>query len=657
MHDGFRPALLAALALLCLGAAAMALNLSVRIPVELWARALFAPSPEDIPQLLVHYSVAPRAVVALIAGAGLALAGAVLQQALRNPLASPSTLGVSAGAQLALSLATVVAPTALTLGREAVALAGGAASTAVVTALSWRSRFAPLTVILAGMVVAMFSGAAAAALTLFNERMLSGLYVWGSGALNQQDWSVAGPLGVKVAALAGAISLLARPLQLLELDQPAKNLGLSVVRLRLVSIGLAVALTAVIVSAVGVIGFIGLAAPALARALGVRRLAPRLLWSAAIGAAILFATDALLQATETLTHINVPTGAATALIGAPTLVWLASKIRNAAPVETEAPATRRVRNVRLAVVLLAAAVSLAILASLSIGRTPEGGFAVAPWPLLADLLPWRWPRTLGAGAAGAMLAAAGMMLQRLTRNPIASPEVLGVSSGAALGLVLALLFAPSPGYESQVLAAAIGGFAVAGALLGVGRGGRLAPEQLLIAGVALGAMVSALLAILMASGDPRMLLVANWMAGSTYDVEPPIAIGTAVSALVLIALSFFVVRWLELAPLGRPLMLSVGAPPAAASFGVLALSATLTAAATLAVGPLSFAGLIAPHLALRLGFARAGSQLAAATLIGALVMVLADWLGRIVYAPFQVPAGLIGMLIAGPVLMWLLQRR
>ncbi|MFC3690681.1 Fe(3+)-hydroxamate ABC transporter permease FhuB [Chenggangzhangella methanolivorans] len=657
MHDGFRPALVAVLALIGLGAVAMALNLSARLPVGLWLEALLAPSADDIRELLVHYSVAPRAVVALIAGAGLALAGAVLQQALRNPLASPSTLGVSAGAQLALSLATVAAPSALLAGREVVALLGGAASTAVVTALSWRSRFAPLTVILSGMVAAMFCGAAASALTLFNERMLTGLYVWGSGALNQQDWSVAGPLGVKVAVLAGLVALTVRPLQLLEMDEPARSLGLSVVRLRLVTIGLAVALTAVIVSAVGVIGFIGLAAPALARALGVRRLRDRLAWSAAIGAAILFATDALLQAAEALAHLNVPTGAATALIGAPTLVWLASRLRNPAPVETERPAGPRVRRVGLAICLLATAVPVALLASLAIGPAPGGGLSVAPWPELAELLPWRWPRTLGAGAAGAMLAAAGLMLQRLTRNPIASPEVLGVSSGAALGFVLALLFAPSPGLAVQTAAAAAGGFLVAGALLGLGRGGRLAPEQLLIAGVALGAMFSALLAILMASGDPRMLLVANWMAGSTYDVEPAVAVGTMACAIVQIAASFLVVRWLDLAPLGRPFMLSVGASPAVAGLGVLALCATLTAGATLAVGPLSFAGLIAPHLALRLGFARAGGQLAAAALIGALTMIAADWLGRVVYVPFQVPAGLIGMLIAGPLLMWLLQRR
>ncbi|MGY2051370.1 Fe(3+)-hydroxamate ABC transporter permease FhuB [Methylobacterium sp. JK268] len=654
MRESPRAPALAVLLLGCLGAGATALVLSAHLPPAAWIPALIAPAPDDLPQLLVHDSVLPRLAVALLAGAGLALAGAVLQQTLRNPLASPTTLGIEAGAQLALALATLVAPALLGPGRDAVALAGGAGAVAIVFGLSWRDRLAPLTVILAGMVVAMVCGAAAAGLSLLNEEALRGLTVWGSGALNQQDWSVAAPLAGRVLVLAGPVALLARPLQLLDLDESARSLGLSVARIRLVGLGLAVALTAAVVSAVGVIGFVGLAAPALARALGLHRFGPRLLWSGLLGAGLLWVTDAGLQAVEALAGVNVPTGAATALLGAPILLWLMPRLRLAPAAEPVPAATPRRARTGGRLVALALLAPLLGLACLVVGPSPGGGLAVARLSDLAPLLPWRWPRTLAAGSAGAMLAVAGLLLQQLTRNPVAGPEVLGVSSGAALGLVLVLFLAATPTYGLQVAAAALGSAAVAGTLLALGR--RAAgPDQILITGIALGALFSAGMAVLAAGGDPRLLLVASWLAGSLSDVSPQVAVGAAASAAILVPACLLLVRWLDLAVLGPGAMRALGVCPRRASLAILALAAALTAAATLAVGPLSFVGFVAPHLARRLGFARAGERIAASALIGAGLLVAADGIGRVLAPPFQVPAGLIGTVLAGPLLIGLLQ--
>ncbi|GLK79582.1 Fe(3+)-hydroxamate ABC transporter permease FhuB [Methylopila turkensis] len=642
--------------LLALGLAGLAAALLGRLPPASWGAALFAPEPDDVAQLLVHYSLAPRVVVAALAGAGLALAGVAFQQALRNPLASPSTLGVSAGAQLALSVTTLLAPAVVDTAREGVALGGAAAAAALVLLLSWRSRLAPLTVILAGMVTAMFCGAASATLVLFNERQLVGFFIWGSGALSQQDWSIVTELAPRVGIAAGLLALLARPLALLQLDDQARNLGLSVVQIRLACLALAVALTAVIVSAVGVIGFVGLAAPALAGALGARTVRRKLLWAPALGAALLFATDSALQALDVWTGVAIPTGAATALVGAPTLLWLASRMSPAALPSSASPPIARARGGRVRVgLVVAAALALAVL-SLAVGRAPDGTLRIADGAMFMDLLPWRWPRTLASASAGAMLAAAGVMLQRLTGNPIASPDVLGVSSGAALGLLAALVLLAAPGYGAQLAAATAGGLVTAAGLMVFARR-RTGGDQVLIAGVAIGAGVNALVAAAMATGDPRMLVLANWMAGSAYDVEPRIALGAAALALVGLSGAAALVRWLALAPLGRATMTGLGAPAPRVTAAILAASAALTAAATMAIGPLSFAGLVAPHLAAQLGLRTAGRQLGGAAALGGLILVAADWLGRVVYFPFQVPAGLVGMAIAGPVLMWLLQRR
>ena len=143
----------------------------------------------DPERLVLLYSDLPRLVTALLAGAALGLAGAILQQVLRNPLASPTTLGLSAGAKLALSLATLYAPGLLLLGRDLVALAGSLVAGLLVLAIGARRDFAPVTLVLAGLVVSLYCGPRGDA-DPSNERYLDSLFIWGGGSLQQQDWSV-----------------------------------------------------------------------------------------------------------------------------------------------------------------------------------------------------------------------------------------------------------------------------------------------------------------------------------------------------------------------------------------------------------------------------------------------------------------------------------
>ena len=122
-------------------------------------RALVAPSFENVNELLLYFTWWPRLSIALLAGGGLGLAGVLMQQVLRNPLASPTTLGVASGANLALMTATLLAPGLLIAGREWVALLGGALAVGLVFLLSWRRGLAPIVVVLAGLVVNLYLGA------------------------------------------------------------------------------------------------------------------------------------------------------------------------------------------------------------------------------------------------------------------------------------------------------------------------------------------------------------------------------------------------------------------------------------------------------------------------------------------------------------------
>jgi iron complex transport system permease protein len=144
--------------------------------------------------------------------------------------------------------------------------------------------------------------------------------------------------------------------------------------------------------------------------------------------------------------------------------------------------------------------------------------------------------------------------------------------------------------------------------------------------------------------------------GSTYLIVPATAVAVGVCTVAAVLVAYPGARWLEILPLGANVANALGVGAQRARLLLLAVAAMLTAGATVVIGPMSFVGLMAPHLARLLGFPRARSQMLVAALIGALLMVLSDWLGRNMIFPQQMPAGVIATLLGGPYLMWLLRR-
>ncbi|MCC7548388.1 MAG: Fe(3+)-hydroxamate ABC transporter permease FhuB [Burkholderiales bacterium] len=615
----------------------------------------------DVERMVLLYATLPRLAMAVLCGAGLAASGAILQQVLRNPLASPTTLGIEAGARLALTLATLLAPALLGLGRDLVALAGSAASTLLVFALVRGRGSTALAIVLAGLVVAMYCGALATLLTLLRDRVLNSLFIWGSGSLVQQGWDAGLALTARLALTAVPALLLLRPLALLDLaDDSARALGLSVPQLRLGAIAIAAALAAFVTSATGVIGFVGLVAPLLARACGVRGFGARLGWSVVFGALLLLLTDATVQLLAGDAAAFVPTGAVTAVLGAPLLLVLLPRLRpTAAPADAglgtaagHAPAPAR----RRAGLALAGLALLGLLAA-AVGRTPDGSWILpspALWPVLAE---WRLPRVAAAAAAGALLGVAGFVLQRLTGNAMASPEVLGVGAGAVLGVGAALFLPGALAGLGQGVAAGLGAVGVLAALLAIGQRTRFAPQRVLLAGVALNALIDAIVGVLAATGDPRAMRLLGWMAGSTGAITAGEALQIAAAAVLLLPLAALTHRWLTLLPLGAVPARALGVPLARARLTLLLLAALMTAAATPVLGPLSFVGLMAPHIVLSLGIRQSLPALAAAALAGAAVVATADGLARTIADPIELPTGLVSALVGTPFLMLLLARR
>lgn len=633
-------------------------ELARQLPGALWWQTLFAPNLDDARQAVVHFSWLPRLTVTLLAGAALGLAGTLMQQVLRNPLASPTTLGVASGAQLALMMVTLFAPSWLLLGREWIAMAGGSLAMALVFALSWRRQLNPVVIVFAGLVINLYLAAISMGLLLFFQEELKGLLVWGSGSLAQNSWSGVHYLLPRLLVAVGLAAALVRPLAVLELDDAsARSLGVSLQHLRLAGLGLAVFVTACVVSVVGLIGFIGLAAPAMVRLLGIRQLGQRLLWAPVLGALLLAVTDLLLQSVSRFWPMLIPTGAMTALLGAPLLLWLIPRLslKSGTPkASTGLLVARHPAPTRL-ITLLLLGLGLAIIGSLLFGQGMHG-WSWPSWLRWQAQLEWRLPRTLAAGAAGVLLALAGTLLQRVSNNPMASPELLGVSGGTFMGVIATALLLPALPLPMMLLGGLIGAFGCLLLLVLVNRKHGFQPERILLSGIAITALFEPLQAIALANGDMRVQQLLSWMSGSTYYVTLPVAYGLVGLAVLMLAACLLISRWLDLLPMGPALATALGIRLNRAQLAILLLVAVLTASATLVVGPLSFVGLLAPHMAKLMGLVRARWHLLGAAASGALLMVSADWIGQQILFPQDVPVGLVSTLLGGAYFMWCLRR-
>lgn len=629
---------------------------SQQVDFARWPQLLWATSSLSLDELILVYSLFPRAAVALIAGAALGLSGALLQQLLRNPIADPSTLGISAGAQLAIVAATLYAPEIVDGHRTAVALGGAGLAAAIVFALGWRKAFEPVTMVVSGLLVGVTAAALSAAMTLARGEYLMSLVTWNGGSLSQQDWSVFNALVVEFVIAAILSGLMIRPLLVLGLgDASARSLGVSLGGFRFAIAAIATALAGFVAAGVGLVSFVGLAAPAFVRACGARRPAMVIALSPLAGGLFLWLCDGIVQFVARSSSENFPTGAITALVGGPLLFWLLPKVRGM-EVPHEAPVSTRRLPFGRGILALLLPVPVILILAFFIGSTGTG------WKILSlaeatDLAPLRWPRLLAAAAAGGLLSLTGAILQRMTGNAMASPEVVGVSGGAGLGFAAALTVAPDGGTFSLFMGAGIGALVAMAAVLAFASRRDLPPEKLLLAGIAVGSFSSSILSVLLAIGDQRSWQILAWLGGSASTATPATALFLAALSAVIFTGSLLFSRWLTILPFGPSVAHALGLPVRASRVGMLVVCGAATGAASLLVGPLSFVGLIAPHIARRAGFAMAGPHMAASFVLGAVLMAFADFGARTATFPYELPLGLFAALVGAPYLIWLVGRK
>jgi iron complex transport system permease protein len=264
----------------------------------------------------------------------------------------------------------------------------------------------------------------------------------------------------------------------------------------------------------------------------------------------------------------------------------------------------------------------------------------------------RLPRALLGGLVGAGLGASGAALQGALRNPLAEPYLLGVSGGAAVGAVIA--FALGVGSGGVItLAAFLGGIAAVFVALAVARAGgrstRADVRTLLIAGVIVGAFANAAIMVALASAEPNTVRGALWwMMGSAADATWTQVAWLAVSILAAGGALVYWAREIDVLSLGEDTAASLGVDAERAGRRVFLLAALLAAATVAAAGLVGFVGLVVPHIARRLGLRAHRPLIIAAGLIGATLVVAADFAARTVAAPAELPLGAITALLGVP---------
>ncbi|MCJ2874569.1 UNVERIFIED_ORG: ABC-type Fe3+-siderophore transport system permease subunit [Rhizobium sp. SORGH_AS260] len=606
---------------------------------------LFPTAPETLAQAILETTRAPRMVAAISTGAALALAGSVLQTVLRNPLAAPDILSVTSGAQLFLVISTLLLP--LALPPIIATSAGGLAGAAACLALAGGFQAAPGRLALSGIAVSLCFSAISSAIVLLADERASGLLLWSSGILDQTGWARVATAIPLVLLSFLMLMVMARALDLLGLgDQASASLGVTRA-VTLFGLLVGVLLCGAAVTLAGPIGFIGLAVPNVLRALGIIRHHRHLPLSMVWGANTLLLADVV---TQSLAHngASIPTGVTVACLGAPAMLLLLRKAKIGGERRIGLPVGIAPPPLPLAATALAALGLIVIAASLATGD----GLSLTIAEVTGNL-DLRAPRLLVALGCGALLAAAGTVLQAVTRNPLCGPETLGLTQGAALFSLVALLlgFAPAtPTFQAVALAGAITVLLLLRLLAP-----KYSPEKFVLAGVAIAASLGAAATIIVVEARLQTAQALSWLIGSTHARGYADAVVLVPWVFALSAIGLLFSRHLDAFLLGDEKARSLGLATGNASKYAMLYAAVAVAIAVSSIGAVSFVGLLAPHAARLLTGARHAKSLPVAMALGAVMLAFADTIGRSIIAPLELPAGIITAIIGAPAFMLLLR--
>ncbi|HCG7661685.1 TPA: Fe(3+)-hydroxamate ABC transporter permease FhuB [Vibrio parahaemolyticus] len=619
---------------------------------EQWQVFTQPESASEFRDVFFMQSQLPRLSITLLVGAMLGLTGSLMQQLTQNNLTSPLTLGTSSGAWLALVIVNIWFVDWVADYSAFAAMAGALVAFGLIISIAGVRNMTGLPLVVSGMVINILLGSIATALIILNAQFAQNIFMWGAGDLSQYSWDWFEWLLPRSTVAIVILIVAPRILTLMKLGQEgAAARGLAVLPAFGALMVMGIWLVSASITAVGIISFIGLLTPNIARAMGARTPRDELISSMLLGAALLLITDSAAIYLSLLLEETIPSGVAAAAIGAPALIWFTRKKLTATDQLNLSMSQGKTALSNAAVWGIAVMGIIGILAYSFVTHGISGIEFAIPGEFQWQL---RWPRMISAISVGVALSIAGIILQRIVYNPLASPDILGVSSGATFAIIITGVMVGSVLAAFNWAVAFLGSLTVLMLLLIIGKRSHFNPSNFVLSGIALSALLQALVQFALAQGSGESYKILLWLTGSTYRVTSTSALMLLIAVLVLLAIVFALSRWLTLISIGRAFSNARGLNPSSANTILLVIVALLCAFSTATVGPVSFVGLVAPHMAMMLGARKVKEQLFVGSLIGATLMVWADWLGQIAIYPSQIAAGTLVAIIGSTYFLFLM---
>jgi len=305
--------------------------------------------------------------------------------------------------------------------------------------------------------------------------------------------------------------------------------------------------------------------------------------------------------------------------------------------------------------------------------TGIGDLKIAPWKVVSVFFgggtsleqlvvtSFRLPRIIIALLAGMALAVAGGILQGMIRNPLASPDIIGITGGAGAAVVAFLTLFSNDDNTLMVsikwmpVAAFIGAAVIAFLVYFLAWRKGVSPVRLVLIGIGISALTQALTTLLMILGPIYRASQANiWITGTVNGSDWQDVWILLPWSLIFIVLSFFITRQLNIQELGEEIATSVGGNVQRQRFLLLLMSTALVGGAVAFAGGIGFVGLMAPHMARRMVGSSFGALLPTAAFIGGILVMVADLIGRTLFLPLEVPAGVFTAAIGAPYFIYLL---
>lgn len=334
---------------------------------------------------------------------------------------------------------------------------------------------------------------------------------------------------------------------------------------------------------------------------------------------------------------------------------------NVAPARPVRATPVAARSPRVLIGGLAALAVVASVASLAVGATP------IPMPdviaaLLGDttsdasriVLDFQLPRVLLCWLVGIGLAVSGGIMQGVIRNPLAAPDIIGVTKGAGVGGMMLTLLVPTASAALVPPVAFLGGLVGAGLVYVFAYRRGASPVRLALVGIAVSAVFESIIRFLLTKYPLNVNSSLIWLTGSLFGRGMDAVALAAPWILVLVPVTLVLARRIDVLGLGDDMAAGLGEPVERSRRLLLLLGVGLASACVAVSGTIGFVGLIAPHIARRLVGGKTFTSLIAGAVVGVLLMLVADTIGRGLAAPLEIPAGLVTAVIGGPYFLYLL---